>query len=291
MSENQFSLRARIATADGVQLVDPELAYWNEVLSEEDLLDSQNDWLRASRGLYAHWIRKYLPPGYSHRRILKTDSFEEIRGTEVVQALEERFARLVTIDLAFPALRQSARRAGAPARTWVQTPVQALPFATASFGGVVSLSTLDHFQRTEDIRQALAELARVTQPGGTMLLTLDNGWNPIVALRNALPHEPLAAARVAPYRYGKTLGPIALRRTLARTGWHVEQLTAVLHSPRVLAVALASQLDTSPKRRWFDAILRYAECAERLPTRFLTGHFLLAVCTRTVAGPNEPTRA
>ncbi len=280
ITEEHHLFISKIVTSDEVPLVNPEVAYWNEVLSEEQLLDAHGEWLRASRGLYAEWIRKYCSRGRCSGRVLKTDAFEEIRGAEVVQALEERFASVVMTDLAFPALAQSVRKLGGPSRTWVQALVQELPFATASFGGVVSLSTLDHFQRTEEIGQALGELARVTRPGGPMLLTLDNGMNPVVAFRNAMPHGLLSAMGIAPYHYGKTLGPGEMRRVLVKSGWRVNELTAVLHAPRVLAVATAARFDTGPRRQWFDGMLRRAEWAERLPTRFLTGYFLLASCVR-----------
>jgi SAM-dependent methyltransferase len=47
--------------------------------------------------------------------------------------------------------------------------VTALPFASASFGLVTCLDVVEH---TPDDRRTLAELRRVTKPGGTLLLTV-----------------------------------------------------------------------------------------------------------------------
>lgn len=258
-----------------------EAAYWEDLLESEDQLDSQNEWLRFSRGLYASWIEKYLPSNACGERVLKTDAFEEIRGREIVQALESRFKQVVVTDIAGPALRQGARRTNSDTCRWVQTPVQELPFATASFDAVVSFSTLDHFQTKAEISDSLAELARLTRPGGKLLMTLDNAANPLVSLRNALPNGLLAAANLAPYRYGETLGPWALRRELNRAGWKIRTLTSVLHAPRAIAVAAASRIQDANERRRFDRHIRSWEAAETLPTRFFTGYFLLACCERS----------
>ena len=46
----------------------------------------------------------------------------------------------------------------------VNADVRRLPFASETFDGVLSTSTLDHFHRVEDIDVALRELHRVVRP-------------------------------------------------------------------------------------------------------------------------------
>ncbi|MCC6994117.1 MAG: methyltransferase domain-containing protein [Deltaproteobacteria bacterium] len=53
----------------------------------------------------------------------------------------------------------------------VQAAVTQVPFADASFDAVYSVKVLAH---VEPIREALAELARVTRPGGTLVLEFYN---------------------------------------------------------------------------------------------------------------------
>ena len=73
-----------------------------------------------------------------------------------------------------------------------------LPFAQGAFDGIVSNSTLDHFQSLDDLLVSLKELFRVLRPGGQMILTLDNLSNPIILLRNWLPLRLLKRLKIVP---------------------------------------------------------------------------------------------
>jgi len=134
----------------------------------------------------------------------------------------------------------------------------------------VSNSTLDHFPALAEVETAVRELHRVLAPGGLLVLTLDNPWNPLVALRNALPFGPLARIGLVPYYVGATCGPRRLRRLLGEAGFLVEELGAVLHVPRVAARALRPPL----------RLLVAAERLGRWPTRYLTGQFVAARARR-----------
>ncbi len=214
--------------------------YWDRLLAPGGVtLNQQAEWLGYSRELYASWVRRYLKPKGPLARALKTDSFEETRGSEVVDALSRHYGHVVMIDLAHSVLRQSAARLQNVSSDRVQTAAQQLPFCPDSFDAVISLSTLDHFGSTEEISQSLRELRDLTKPGGELLLTLDNAANPVVRLRNGLPFEILRRLSISPYRYGVTLGPTALREALEAAGWRVRTLTPVVHAPRVLSVALS----------------------------------------------------
>src|SRR5204863_6785753 len=57
------------------------------------------------------------------------------------------------------------------------------------------------------VRTGLAELRRVLSPHGRLVVTLDNGLNPVVALRNRLPLGILRRVGAVPYFVGVTCGP------------------------------------------------------------------------------------
>jgi SAM-dependent methyltransferase len=213
----------------------------------------------ANRRLLERWL-----PARAGR-VLKTDVFDEAVAEGLAPFLAARAEALVAID-ASPAAVEAAQRRHPELYARVAD-VRSLPFEDGSFDVVVSTSTLDHFAARADIGTALRELHRVLAPGGLAVVTLDNPWNPLVALRNALPAQPRA---LVPYYVGATLGPRALGAALTTAGFAVEELTAVVHVPRLAARAFKPPL----------RLLLAAERLERWPTRFLTGQFVAARARR-----------
>jgi ubiquinone/menaquinone biosynthesis C-methylase UbiE len=233
----------------------------------------QELWRRHSDWVYADLLRRWLP-GSLHS-VLKTDAFDEAVSEGVYPDLSRCAGAVVSIDVAPTALTRARERHRALLCACAD--VRRLPFADAAFDGVVSLSTLDHFDSHEDIETALAEIVRVLRPGGTLILTLDNLLNPVIALRALLPFRLLHAIGVLPYQVGRTCGPRRLRHFITRAGLEVAETSAVVHCPRVLAVALAALLERNATPRLQEAFLHAAGRMERLrtlPTRFVTGHFV-----------------
>lgn len=220
--------------------------------------------------------------------MLKTDLWDEAFGDGLYPAIAAHAERVVGIDVS-PGVVAAARERYPALETHVGR-VDALPFADAHFGAVVSNSTLDHFDDAREIDRSVAELARVLRPGGTLILTLDNPANPLVALTKILPRRTLnrawlrwadATTRVGliPYHVGATYGRSRLCAVVARAGFAVEETTAIVHAPRLLAVTLGSRLAGRPRVR---RALAATERLERAPTRFITGHFV-AVRARRLA--------
>jgi SAM-dependent methyltransferase len=219
--------------------------------------------------------RAWLPRG-DGLRVLKTDLFDEAVGAGVYPALRERAGRVVGIDVS-PAVLEAAR-ARYPELEAREGDVRRLDFADGSFDAVFSNSTLDHFATLDDAEAGLRELRRVLVPGGRLLVTLDNGANPLVAARNALPDALLRRLRLVPYPTGATCGPRRLSRLLAAAGFELEASRAVMHFPRLLARAAAA-----PGRPATPTVLRAVLAFERLgqaPTRYLTGQFVAASARR-----------
>jgi len=223
-------------------------------------------------------LDRWLPADPALPRILKTDLFDELAGDGLYPALSARARRVVGVDIS-AAVVDSARRRHPSLEAHVAD-VRELPFEAGTFDAVVSNSTLDHLVGRSEVAIALGELARVLRPGGRLIVTLDNPINPLIALRNALPHGLARILRRVPYQAGWTCGPRALRRLLDETGFGAVETTAILHAPRFVVV----ELDRHPRSRRDRArSLRLLLAAERLgrsPTRFLTGHFVAALAVR-----------
>ena len=246
--------------------MDEDIGRWESALSELPR-SRRHLFLRAygdevNRVLLERW----LPKGAG--RVLKTDLFEEAVGPGLAGLLGERFQRVDGIDVSHAVTEEAARRH--PEINVECSDVRTLPYADGTFDAIVSTSTLDHFDTVAEISKALEELRRVLAPGGTLVVSLDNLSNPFVAVRNALPYGWLHRVGLVPYYVGATCRPGELRRLLATTGFEVQATTAIMHVPRVIALAVG---------RGTGALIAF-ERLGRFPTRFLTGQFIAARAVR-----------
>ena len=210
-------------------------------------------------------------------RILKTDLFEEAMGPDAyLSDLGGKAAGVVGMDISPAAAHKAHRRF--PACCVVAADARALPFGDASFALVVSPSTLDHFEAPADLTVSLRELARVLEPGGSLIITLDNRQNlfdPLLRLASRL--------GLVPYFLGRSYTVRELRRELERAGFTVEETTAILHNLRLTAVgavALARKLKWAPFTRLVQRTLVRAQRLERTRWRYYTGSFVAAKAVR-----------
>lgn len=225
--------------------------------------------------LNARLTDAWLGVGPRPRRLLKTDLFDEAVGEGVLPRLTRLAAQVQAIDVSAAVV--AAARDRYPTLDAQQADVRRLPFADASFDAIVSLSTLDHFDSASDLDVGLAELERALAPGGRLLVTLDNARHPLVALRNAVPRRWLAPTRLVPCRVGATCGREALDRRLTALGLVVERHTALMHVPRVAALAAGA---CWPRRRSPLGLLLTGERLAEAPTRYVTGQFVAALAVK-----------
>jgi SAM-dependent methyltransferase len=88
-----------------------------------------------------------------------------------------------------------------------------LPFADASFDLVCSLKVLAH---VPDIESALAEIARVTRPGGRMLLEFYNPWSVRYLAKRIAGPQRISDGRNEADVYTRWDSPRAIRERLPR---------------------------------------------------------------------------
>ena len=224
--------------------------------------------------LHRHLLRRWLPRG-DLDRVLKTDLYDEACRTGLLCDLSGPAWIPMGIDISYGVAQACRRRhRGIHAAT---ADVRRLPFRPESFGMVLSNSTLDHFADSIDIEISLHEIHRVLRSGGGLILTLDNPLNPVVFLRNTLPLSWLRRLRLVPYDLGRTVSRRRLVRCLSNGGFKVVHMEALMHCPRLAAVALGGWLSKRCRRGWQERYIRSTlrfEALSRLPTRFLTGYFL-----------------
>jgi len=231
----------------------------------------------VNKGLLTRWL-----PDREIESLLKTDLFDEAVSDGLSSLLNSLAKRVFYIDTSFEVHQRAKRRH--PNLQTIRTDVRCLPFSHGSFDGIISNSTLDHFKSHDEILISLRELYRVLRPGGQLILTLDNLANPIVLLRNGLPFRLLYRMKIIPYYVGVTLGPYRLQHFLKEAGFKVLEVEAIMHCPRVFAVAIARLLERHASPKTQEAFLRFLMAFENfshLPTRFLTGHFIAVKATKS----------
>jgi SAM-dependent methyltransferase len=253
----------------------PDHRYWDAVFRHWNSTGPDRTWRRHSDVTDSAWLSSWLPTGRVPR-LLKTDLFNEGIGPGLYPLLSGAADRVYGVDLSPATVGEACARF--PGLTAAAADVRRLPFSDGVFDLVVSNSTLDHFESVEDIPRGLAELYRVLRGGGLLLLSLDNGAHPLVALRNKAPAGLLSRLRLVPYYVGATYGPRRLKRVLQEVGFTVEAATTVMHVPRVLAVAgsrIVERLGSGTQELWLRTLGLF-ERLGRLPTRNITGHFVVA---------------
>jgi SAM-dependent methyltransferase len=153
-----------------------------------------------------------------------------------------------------------------------------LPFASDSFALVVSPSTLDHFKNPGDLEYSLRELARILAPDGRLIITLDNRQNifdPLLRIANRM--------GLVPFYLGRSYTVNELRRELEKAGFRVVDTTAIVHHPRLTAVAAvgaAKRIPWSFPLRAVQATLLKSQRLQDTRLKYFSGCFVAALAVR-----------
>lgn len=259
-----------------------DVAHWDSVVSDWPH-DGPTTFVRAysddvNRRLLHAWLPKHSAS------LLKTDLFDEAVGEGLYPVLQRASVTVVGIDISRATVDAAvARYPGLDARVG---DVRALPFADGAFEVVVSNSTLDHFESFGDLVLGVTELARVVAPRGSLIITLDNPGNPLVALRNRLPAGLLRRVGLVPYYVGATCGSRRLREILREAGFVDVEISATMHFPRVGARLLGRAFSGRRRSAGLRALGSF-EVLSKPPTRHLTGQFVAARAVRGAPPPGE----
>jgi ubiquinone/menaquinone biosynthesis C-methylase UbiE len=89
-------------------------------------------------------------------------------------------AQIVGLELSLPMLRRAGKRLSGCSFQAVQGNISRLPFADHAFHKAVSVTAIEFI---EDARGAIAELFRVTRPGGRIVVATLNSLSPWAARR------------------------------------------------------------------------------------------------------------
>lgn len=191
------------------------------------------------------------------------------------------------MDVASATVFRSRARYRDAALAFVVADVRRLPLQTASVDAVFSNSTLDHFRSAEEFTCAVSELARVLRPGGRMIITMDNTWNPLYwILRTA------SRLKLAPFELGYSTSQPGLTAALADAGLEVVGSRTLIHNPRLISTLAFLALRRIMGARAdgpIRGLLGVFSRMEDLPTRRFTACFVAACATKPAVRQPEAT--
>jgi SAM-dependent methyltransferase len=163
--------------------------------------------------------------------VLKTDLWDEVKNTRILQWVHAQGATAFGVDISGPTVRQARDAFPDGGLHAAVADVRRLPFRDGSFDAVYSMGTIEHFRESET---ALREIHRVLRPGGRAVVGVPNRWDPFL--------RPLVARvlqALGLYGYGdeRSFSRRALRRMLESAGFEVVAETAILFVPGWLRMA------------------------------------------------------
>jgi SAM-dependent methyltransferase len=215
-------------------------------------------------------------PDLGRCALLKTDLWDEVKNTRILQWAHAQGAAVHGVDISEPTVRQARAAFPGAALRAAAADVRSLPFRDASFDAVYSMGTIEHFH---DPETAVGEIHRVLRPGGRAIVGVPNRWDPFL---RPLLAAGLQALRLYGYGYERSFSRRALRRMLENAGFDVVAETAILFVPGWLRMAdLALHSYAPPLARVTAAALRpFAWLDEHVPAVRRHGYLLASVAVR-----------
>ena len=157
-------------------------------------------------------------PDLARSAVLKTDLWDEVKNTRILQWVHGQGAAVFGVDISEPTVRQARAAFSDGGLRATVADVRSLPYRDGRFDAIYSMGTIEHFR---DPETALREMHRVLRPGGRAVVGVPNRWDPFL---RPLLASALQAARLYGYGYERSFSRRALRRMLETAGFEVVEL-------------------------------------------------------------------
>ena len=259
---------------------DSEPGYWDKAAQKTAEVQEFDSLLAEQyRSVHLNLINRWADVANSSR-ILKTDLFAEAVHPhrsflwDLLKANNQVIGIDISAEVTAQAKSKALQYAPGSSAQYINCDVRHLPFASNSFDLIISDSTLDHFHHSEEIVTALSELSRVLQPGGTLIITMDNKSN-----ITEIPFRLWLALGLHPFFIGKTYSQKELNQALAKVGLQVIANTAIIHNPRFFArgtISLVRRISPDRFNKFIRRGLAYLDSFEQKRIKYLTAQFIAA---------------
>lgn len=215
-------------------------------------------------------------PDLAHSSVLKTDLWDEVKNTRILQWLHGQGARAFGVDVSGPIVWQAGEAFPQGGLRAAVADVRRLPFRDGSFDAIYSMGTIEHFADPEN---ALREMHRVLRPGGRAVVGVPNRWDPFL---RPLLARVLQGLGWYGYGYERSFSRRALREMLERAGFDVVAESAILFVPGWLRMADLALHSYAPPLAWLTAaaLRPFVWLDEHVPAVRRHGYLLASVGVR-----------
>ena len=146
------------------------------------------------------------------------------------------------LELSLPMLRRAGKKASGRPFHMVQGDMRRLPFAMGCFDKTVSVTAIEFLD--EDAPGAVAEMLRVTRPGGLIVVASLNGLSPWAARRKAAAAQDHPIFARARFRSPSEMAELAPLPASIRTAVHFQKHDDPLQAVEIETDGDARGLDT-----------------------------------------------
>lgn len=211
----------------------------------EELFDSWTDryekWFETPTGrmvkVYEEDLLHDLVDPKPHERILDIGC-----GTGIfTETFLIKGAGVIGLDLSLPMLKVAVARGKGRDFSALCCDMCALPFGDESFDKVVSMTAIEFIA---DARCAIAEMNRVTRPGGTIVVTTLNSLSPWAEKRRLKAEKGHTLFQKIHFRAPEELAALLPTTALVKTAIHFQKDAPVEQIPEIEKKGSAEALDT-----------------------------------------------
>lgn len=248
--------------------------YWNSVSTKISSHHLEENVAIYKRNEHIKLIEKWCG-SLEGKKILKTDLYEEAFGEDCfLPWISKQHAKTFGIDISYNITknaRSRLRQSDCIFNNCIASDIRKCAFKDDSFDLIISNSTLDNLI-PHDVPDALSELKRILKPKGILILTLDNGNNPLYSLGYFI--EKLL--KLNGYYQGRCYSVTKARSLVSQCGFTIRDMTAIVHiiTPFNKLALLLRKTNIKFFKRLVSFIVSLCSRLANKRTKFLTGWFI-----------------